>query len=80
MNNTEMAAVFAEQCDLSETKSKVALNSLLESITGALKSGETVALDGFGTFEKRQREAQTGTKASATVAFTADKALTDGVN
>ena len=37
-----------------------ALKSVLESITGALKKGESVTLVGFGTFKVAKRAARTG--------------------
>jgi DNA-binding protein HU-beta len=65
------------------------LDATLETITGALKEGDKVTFTGFGTFERRHRQArvgrnpQTGAEvkipASNVPAFKAGKSLKDSV-
>jgi DNA-binding protein HU-beta len=66
-----------------------AIGCVLESITGALKKGESVTLVGFGTFKVTKRAARTGRnpqtgkaikiKAKKVPKFTAGKKLKDTV-
>jgi DNA-binding protein HU-beta len=65
------------------------IGCVLESITGALKKGESVTLVGFGTFKVMKRAARTGRnpqtgkaikiKAKKVPKFTAGKKLKDTV-
>jgi DNA-binding protein HU-beta len=62
----------------------------VDSITGALKQGDSVALVGFGTFAVKERAARTGRnpqtgqeiqiEAANIPGFKAGKALKDAVN
>lgn len=66
-----------------------ALDATIASITEALKSGDTVTLVGFGTFNVKERAARTGRnpqtgaaleiKASKVPSFKAGKGLKDSV-
>ena len=90
MRKPELVDAIADQADLSKDKANQALNAVLEAITKALKSEDTVNLVGFGTFLQRSRAARTGKNpqtgepiqiaASNTVAFKPGKALKDAVN
>lgn len=63
---------------------------MIDSVTDALKKGESVVLVGFGTFTVRNRAARTGRNpqtgaeiqisAARVPAFKAGKALKDAVN
>jgi len=90
MNKSELIEAVAEKTNLSKADAARAVDAVLESITEALKQGDSVALVGFGTFEVRERAARTGRnprtgetieiKASRAPAFKAGKALKDAVN
>ncbi len=90
MRKPELVDAIADQADISKEKAGQALNAMLEAITDALKSEDTVNLVGFGTFLQRSRAARTGKNpqtgetiqiaASNTVAFKPGKALKDAVN
>ena len=64
--------------------------AIIEAVTEALKSGDQVALVGFGSFVVRERAARTGRNpqtgkeikiaAAKVPAFRAGKALKDAVN
>ena len=66
-------------------EAEAALNSLLDSITKALKKGDKITLTGFGTFKVSKRKARMGRnpstgetikiKARKVPQFTAGKAL-----
>lgn len=90
MRKPDLVNVIADEADITKDKATQALNAVLEAITGALQSEDTVNLVGFGTFEQRSRAARAGKnpqtgetiqiKASKTVAFKPGKALKDAVN
>lgn len=89
MRKSDIVAHVAEQDSLSKAKAERAVNALLEAIQGALASGETVFLPGFGTFSTRSRAARNGRNpatgeriaiaASKMPSFKAGKALRDAV-
>ena len=60
MTKSELIDAIAEKAGLSKTDATKALAATLESVTDALKSGEKVALIGFGTFSVSPRAARTG--------------------
>lgn len=89
MNKSELIDSVAEVADLSKAAAGKAVDAVLNSITGALKTGDHVTLIGFGTFAVRERAARTGRdprsgkaidiQASKIPAFRAGKALKDAV-
>lgn len=90
MNKTEMIDAVAAAADLSKADAGRAVDAVVDTITAALKDGDSVTLVGFGTFLVRERAARTGRnpqtgatieiKASNSPAFKAGKALKDAVN
>lgn len=90
MRKPDLVNLIADEADISKDKANQALNAVLDAITNALKSADSVSLIGFGTFEQRSRAARTGKnpqtgetiqiKASKTVAFKPGKTLKDAVN
>ena len=90
MNKSELIDLIAESADISKAKAGVALEAVISGVTGALKSGDSVSLVGFGTFSVKARAARTGRnpqtgetiqiKASNVPGFKAGKALKDAVN
>lgn len=76
---------IAMDAGLTKKQAAAAVDSMLDSITKALKSGDTILLTGFGKFEVRTRAARTGINpktlekinlpASKVPAFKAGKAL-----
>jgi len=89
MNKSELIDAIAEKGGLSKTDAGKALDATIASITEALKSGDTVTLVGFGTFNVKERAARTGRnpqtgatleiKASKVPSFKAGKALKEAV-
>jgi DNA-binding protein HU-beta len=89
MNKSELIDAIADTTDLSKAAAGKAVDAVLSSITGALKSGDHVTLIGFGTFSVRERAARIGRdprsgkpidiKASKIPTFKAGKALKDAV-
>ncbi len=89
MNKSELIDAIAEKGILSKTSAGKALDATIASITEALKSGDTVTLVGFGTFNVKERAARTGRnpqtgaaleiKASKVPSFKAGKGLKDSV-
>lgn len=60
MNKTELIAAIANSAEISKKDAEKAVAAFIDSITGALKKGDKVALIGFGTFEAKKRAARTG--------------------
>ncbi|MDH5738013.1 MAG: HU family DNA-binding protein [Gammaproteobacteria bacterium] len=90
MNKQELIDRMADSADITKAAAGRALDSMLESITGALKQGDSVVLVGFGTFSVRDRKARTGRnpqtgaeiqiKAAKVPGFKAGKAFKDALN
>jgi DNA-binding protein HU-beta len=90
MNKAELIDAIADSAELSKASAARALDSAIDSITKALKKGDTVTLVGFGTFSVRKRAARIGRnprtgesikiKASKVPGFKAGKALKDAIN
>ena len=89
MHKTDLIGAIAQKTKLSKKDSTAFLDALLETVTKALKKGESVTLIGFGTFKvnktapRKGRNPRTGKeiqiKASKRPKFTAGKALKDAV-
>ncbi|HEY9786715.1 MAG TPA: HU family DNA-binding protein [Candidatus Obscuribacterales bacterium] len=60
MNRAELISEIAELTGQPKTEVSTTLTGILYSITNALSRGEKVTLVGFGTFERRNRQARTG--------------------
>lgn len=60
MNKNELAKAVAEKSGLSQSQAAQALDAVLDSIEGALKSGAEVSITGFGKFSVAQRNAREG--------------------
>jgi DNA-binding protein HU-beta len=90
MNKSDLVDAIAESASLSKAYAGRALDAFVDTVTSALKSGQSVSLVGFGTFQVRDRAARTGRNprtgetiqiaASKNPAFKAGKALKDAVN
>ncbi len=90
MNKSELIDAIADSADLTKADASRALDGFINAVTDALKSGDQVALVGFGTFavkeraERKGRNPQTGAeitiKAAKTPSFKAGKSLKDAVN
>ena len=89
MNKSELIDAVAQGADLSKADAGRALDAMTDSITKALKKGDTVSLIGFGTFSVKERAARTGRnpatgetikiKASKTPSFKAGKGFKDAI-
>ena len=90
MNKTDLIDAVASEADVSKAEAARVVDALIDSITRALKKGDTETLVGFGTFQVRERAARSGRNpktgetikigASKNPAFKAGKALKDAVN
>ena len=90
MNKSELIDAMAGASELTKADAGRALDAFMSSVTDALKSGDSVALVGFGTFavkdraERKGRNPQTGAeitiKAAKIPSFKAGKGLKDSVN
>ncbi|WP_044641293.1 HU family DNA-binding protein [Risungbinella massiliensis] len=90
MNKTELIEKVAESTGKTKKEAGLVVESVFQSISDALQSGEKVTLIGFGNFEVKDREARKGRnpqtgeeieiKASKVPSFKAGKQLKDAVN
>lgn len=60
MNKAELITAIAEKTGLEKNKIESFLNAFTEAVTEDVAAGNKVQLVGFGTFEKKHREARTG--------------------
>jgi DNA-binding protein HU-beta len=58
MNKQDLVAKIAQDTGATKTSAAATVESLLESITRALKKGEAITFVGFGTFKTSQRRAR----------------------
>lgn len=58
MNKSELIDAIAASADIPKAAAGRALDAMIDSIGGALKEGEQVALVGFGTFQVKERAAR----------------------
>lgn len=90
MNRAELISEIAELTGQPKTIVSETISTFLHTITGAINKGEKVTLVGFGTFERRNRQARTGRNprtlaplripSSRVPAFRAGQELKDIVN
>ncbi|MBS3743771.1 MAG: HU family DNA-binding protein [Wenzhouxiangellaceae bacterium] len=89
MNKSELTEAIANDAGLTKADAGRALDAMIDSVSKALKKGDTVSLIGFGTFSVKKRAARTGRnpatgetikiKASKTPSFKAGKAFKDAI-
>ena len=90
MNKTELVKKVAAESELSQKQAAAVVDSVLSTIVDTVAAGESVALLGFGTFERKHRDARPGRNpatgeamefaASDTPVFKAGKAFKEKVN
>ena len=90
MNKNDLMAAVSTSAGLSKADASRCVETILDTVTNALKRGEEVRLVGFGTFSVSHRKATTGRNprtgesiqipASKRPKFTVGKALKDAVN
>jgi DNA-binding protein HU-beta len=89
MNRQDVVAKIAKDTESTKVSAAAALDSVLASITRALKKGDSVSFVGFGTFKTASRKARTARNPQTGAAikipkrrvarFTAGKALKQAV-
>jgi DNA-binding protein HU-beta len=60
MNKSELIAKVAESTSLTKTEAGKVVEAVFDTITSTLKTGDQVAVAGFGTFVAKKREAREG--------------------
>jgi DNA-binding protein HU-beta len=60
MTKTDLIANIATEAGVKKSVAEKVLNSLMNNVEKALKSGDKVTLTGFGTFQCTQRASRTG--------------------
>jgi len=90
MNKAQLIDAMAAEANLSKADAKKALDAFIKATCDALKTGDRVALVGFGSFSISERSARTGRnpqtgkpitiKAKKIIKFKAGSELGDSVN
>jgi DNA-binding protein HU-beta len=90
MNKADLIDEIADSADLSKASAGRALDAAIDTITKAMKKGDSVTIVGFGTFSVRKRAARNGRNprtgetikinAAKVPAFKPGKALKDALN
>ena len=90
MNKTELISKISDHCGVSKSHCTKVLDTFMEVVESALKSGDDVRLVGFGTFAVSERAAMKGRNprtgqeikipASKRPKFKAGKHLVDSLN
>jgi nucleoid DNA-binding protein len=90
MNKQELIAKVAKDTGGTKSMAALAVDSVIEGITKALKKGDSVTFVGFGTFKTSNRKARTARNPQTgapikipkrkAVRFVAGKALKSAVN
>jgi len=90
MKKTELIAAVAEKAGISKKDAEAAVTATFDTIVDAIAAGDKIQIVGFGTFERRERNARTGVDprtnakieipASKVPAFKAGKAFKEAVN
>ena len=60
MNKAELIAAISEKISISQKQVDAILNATVDTIVEAVSSGDKVTLVGFGSFERRERQAREG--------------------
>ena len=60
MNKGELVDAIATSAECTKREATIVLDAMLETITEAVVRGEKVTLVGFGSFDRRKREAREG--------------------
>ncbi|MBU6452318.1 MAG: HU family DNA-binding protein [Cyanobacteria bacterium REEB67] len=60
MNRAELIGQISELTGQTKTEVGTTITAIIHSITGAMSKGDKATLVGFGTFERRNRQARTG--------------------
>jgi DNA-binding protein HU-beta len=90
VNKQELTDAVAERAGISKTAAAQTIDAVIDTVSKAVASGDSVQLIGFGTFGVGSRAARSGRNpktgevlqipAAKTVKFTAGKAFKDAVN
>ena len=90
MKKTELIAAVAEKAGISKKDAEAAVNATFDTIVETIANGDKIQLVGFGSFERRERNARVGVDprtnakieipASKVPAFKAGKAFKEAVN
>ncbi|MFN5443989.1 MAG: HU family DNA-binding protein [Crocinitomicaceae bacterium] len=90
MNKSELIDAIAAESGLTKADATKALNGFIKATSQALKSGDKLALTGFGSFSVSERPARDGRNpksgevikiaAKNVIKFKAGSELTDNVN
>jgi DNA-binding protein HU-beta len=82
MNKGELIDAIAEKANVTKKEAEAVLSAAIDTIIEAVASGDKVTVVGFGSFEKRDRQAREGrnprTGETMTIAATSVPAFSAG--
>jgi DNA-binding protein HU-beta len=82
MNKGELVDAIAEKANVAKKEADAVLSAAIETIVETVASGEKITVVGFGSFEKRDRQAREGrnprTGETMTIAATSVPAFSAG--
>ncbi|MCG9890449.1 MAG: HU family DNA-binding protein [Thermosynechococcaceae cyanobacterium MS004] len=82
MNKAELVDAIADKTGVTKKEADAVLSAVIETIVESVAAGNKVALVGFGSFEKRHRQAREGrnpkTGEAMTIAATSVPAFSAG--
>ena len=62
MNKAELVTAISDKAGITKAQAAAALDQMISSVSGALRTGDKVTLVGFGTFSTVSRGPRTGRK------------------
>nr|WP_277871330.1 HU family DNA-binding protein [Chroococcidiopsis cubana] len=60
MNKAELVDVIASKTNVTKKEADTILNAITETIVEVVSGGDKISLVGFGSFERRERQAKEG--------------------
>ena len=60
MNKKQFIKAMAEKANFTQKDASIAFEAMAETIAETLRAGEKISIDGFGTFEMKERAAREG--------------------
>lgn len=78
MNKKELIDIVSEKRDITKKDAEVLVNTVFDTMTDSMISGDKVVISGFGTFKVNERQARKGVspKTKETITIPACKTVT----
>lgn len=60
INKVRLAEIISQKSNITKGQAELAIDTLIQTITDTIKSGDEVSITGFGTFSAKKRAGRTG--------------------